>query len=648
MSSLVMVLSRVVAGGFILLGVATVVSWIRHRDRIHGFLAGALGLLSVSSLVGQITSLTGYKSAWLGFATTAAFLGSGYALLGLRDSFIPIGRVARRAVVIGLVLLTAFTLAVLLTTKPKAVPGPLQWADFLLLLGAWSACVGEPAVRFWLAARGRPLVQSRRLRSLSAGYLGIVAVLVVSTATGFRNLPVEIAAQVASLCVIPLLYASFAPPRWLRRWWRQPEEAAFAVATAELLLFAPDRTVMATGALDWAVRLMGADGGAIIIDGAVVAAAKDLDGAAALELASSLRSTTHGEALSIKDVDGRHALLMRLRSDVDDQALIVVGGPFTPLFGGDELERLRQYAAYLASALERVRLVEALRTQTRRNDLLLEAASELGEGVVMTDVGRIVYANDAFIAIIGYTLEELQRAPSLVDLVVPEERELLTARLRECPRQPQVGTHYEAVMLAKGNRRIVTENAVRLLPEEGPGRVVAFVRDITVRRRAEDDLEAAARVDAVTQVPNRRAWDEELARALARAKRSNQPLCIAMLDLDRFKSYNDDWGHQRGDRLLQEVAGLWMGSLRQVDFLARYGGDEFAVIIADSDVEGAQAVLARLATATLGHQTISVGLAAWDHEQSAEGPRRPGRRGATEDQAWRPQRHWAGRPAPAR
>ncbi len=92
-------------------------------------------------------------------------------------------------------------------------------------------------------------------------------------------------------------------------------------------------------------------------------------------------------------------------------------------------------------------------------------------------------------------------------------------------------------------------------------------------------LETLALTDQLTGLPNRRAWEETLARELARAARDGLPVCVAVLDLDGFKRYNDDLGHLAGDGLLSQAADAWRSELRGGDVLARYGGDEFAALI---------------------------------------------------------------------
>jgi diguanylate cyclase (GGDEF)-like protein len=131
-------------------------------------------------------------------------------------------------------------------------------------------------------------------------------------------------------------------------------------------------------------------------------------------------------------------------------------------------------------------------------------------------------------------------------------------------------------------------------------------------------LEQSARTDDLTGLPNRRAWEQELPRELARVKRDSRPVCVAMLDLDRLKDYNDERGHQAGDRLLKEAAAAWSAQLRASDMLARYGGDEFAVLLPGCTAGDAQALLERLRSAMPEEQTVCVGVAGWDGVESPE------------------------------
>jgi diguanylate cyclase (GGDEF)-like protein len=128
---------------------------------------------------------------------------------------------------------------------------------------------------------------------------------------------------------------------------------------------------------------------------------------------------------------------------------------------------------------------------------------------------------------------------------------------------------------------------------------------VITRADVVDDLYDAAQTDALTGLPNRRAWDSHLKRSLAGDRR----IAIAMLDFDHFKAFNDSYGHPAGDRLLKEAAAAWRDQLRDGDLLARVGGEEFALILVDCDIETATDVIERLRASMPQGRTCSAGLA---------------------------------------
>jgi diguanylate cyclase (GGDEF)-like protein len=130
-------------------------------------------------------------------------------------------------------------------------------------------------------------------------------------------------------------------------------------------------------------------------------------------------------------------------------------------------------------------------------------------------------------------------------------------------------------------------------------------------------LESIARTDDLTGLPNRRAWEEELPRELLRSQRASRPLCVAMIDLDHFKEFNDERGHQAGDRFLKQAAAAWDEELRGTDFLARYGGEEFALALPGCTPEEAVEVAGRMRAATPEGETCSIGIACWDGVEDA-------------------------------
>jgi diguanylate cyclase (GGDEF)-like protein len=136
--------------------------------------------------------------------------------------------------------------------------------------------------------------------------------------------------------------------------------------------------------------------------------------------------------------------------------------------------------------------------------------------------------------------------------------------------------------------------------------VIALQREDLVFRLAEQ-----ASTDALTGLANRRAWDTTLELELARCQRLGRPLCVALLDLDNFKAYNDEHGHPAGDALLVAVTAAWRRRLRPSDMLARYGGEEFALMLPDTDIGDAFAVVEDLRQLVVAGQSASAGLVAW-------------------------------------
>jgi diguanylate cyclase (GGDEF)-like protein len=124
-----------------------------------------------------------------------------------------------------------------------------------------------------------------------------------------------------------------------------------------------------------------------------------------------------------------------------------------------------------------------------------------------------------------------------------------------------------------------------------------------------DRLAELARIDSLTGLPNRRVWDDELGKALDRARRTARPCAVGLIDLDHFKRYNDTRGHQAGDALLREAAQALTRRMRAGDLLARYGGEEFAVLLHGCDASNARRFFERLHGAMPEGQTFSAGVA---------------------------------------
>jgi diguanylate cyclase (GGDEF)-like protein/PAS domain S-box-containing protein len=120
------------------------------------------------------------------------------------------------------------------------------------------------------------------------------------------------------------------------------------------------------------------------------------------------------------------------------------------------------------------------------------------------------------------------------------------------------------------------------------GDVVVILRDVTERKELEIKLAAMAMTDGLTELANRRAFDEALTREWKATFRTGSPTSLLLLDLDHFKAFNDQYGHQVGDDCLRSVAAAVGSTVRRPrDFVARYGGEELAVILPETDSAGA-------------------------------------------------------------
>ncbi len=163
------------------------------------------------------------------------------------------------------------------------------------------------------------------------------------------------------------------------------------------------------------------------------------------------------------------------------------------------------------------------------------------------------------------------------------------------------------VLTVAWRRRIesLDDRAVEVVGLLAAEAAVALERESLMRR-----LEENARQDPLTGLPNRRGWEDELPRILARAARG-EPLTMAMIDLDHFKRFNDAHGHLAGDDLLRRVALAWQRELRATDVLARYGGEEFVLALPACPPDEAIDVAERLRTVVPEGQTCSIGVAAY-------------------------------------
>lgn len=373
-------LQNLTALAFVLLGVATAAGWVRRRDRSLGFLALAIILLSLVSLLGRIPALLHFTPPFVSEVSLIAFVGSGYALLRFRGSLIPLPpRWHLASVITMVVVVVAFLVARILVATGAAQVGVETGAAIALVL-VWSASVLEPIVRFWLVARGLPALQAWRLRSLSLGFAGIVAILLfaIGTSALASNPAVQVLIQLFALAIVPLLYVSFAPPAWLRRQWRATEEEGLRQLMEDLLGLKDDRDHLFDRALDCATRLVGASAIVAIDQDGTPVVSRGLNPAALAALGDRLAKHHLGRGSVAVERLERATLTVPFsitagRAD----RLVLIAGPFTPAFGGEESSRADQFVTAMATAFDRLNLIDRLEARNIQfeatNIQLLEA-----------------------------------------------------------------------------------------------------------------------------------------------------------------------------------------------------------------------------------------------------------------------------------
>ncbi len=277
---------------------------------------------------------------------------------------------------------------------------------------------------------------------------------------------------------------------------------------------------------------------------------------------------------------------------------------------------------------EQRRAEVALRASEERFRLLSENAADLMYRIHIGPSPSFEYLNPAVEAVIGYTPAELYADLDLLFGITHEDdveavRELVTRGVEDV-------SSIQIRMIRRDGTLIWTDH--RVVPLRGPlGNVTAIegiARDVTESKLNEASLSHRVLHDSLTGLPNRVLLLDRIEHELARIRRHESFLAVLYLDLDRFKTVNDNLGHEVGDRLLQKVARRLLDTVRPSDSVARLGGDEFAAVLPDlHDPQEAEQIAERLLVAVaepvdLGEgdlvTTVSIGIAsAGDGRSSA-------------------------------
>jgi len=278
--------------------------------------------------------------------------------------------------------------------------------------------------------------------------------------------------------------------------------------------------------------------------------------------------------------DGREVWIL------DDEAVTEVGAAGLPTL----------VQGVLLDITERKRVEEALRVSEEQTRLIIETASYAFVG--MDADGRVAAWNQRAAATFGWSRADAM-GRSLAELIIPPEsraaHERGMAHYLATGEGPILSKRVEVNALHRDGREFPVELTIWPVRTNGTVQFNALVDDITVRKQLEGQLRHQALHDALTGLPNRILFADRLQHALDRAKADpTLNLAVFFVDLDDFKTVNDSLGHTAGDQLLASVADRLRASIRPEDTAARFGGDEFALLIEDALPSDPSTIASRL------------------------------------------------------
>ena len=208
--------------------------------------------------------------------------------------------------------------------------------------------------------------------------------------------------------------------------------------------------------------------------------------------------------------------------------------------------------------------------------------------------GVVVRMNQTELNWIGYTRDQVL-GKHFMEFISEASREVFKANFPKFLAQGHIENLEFELLRSDGTVLPVSISGTMIRDQHGvPVLSRSTVFDITERKKLEKHLEALSNSDALTGLPNRRRFYEVATTEVERSKRHQNPLALAMLDIDHFKKINDQHGHPMGDLVLKNLAAVSRSALRQIDMLARYGGEEFVILMPHTDRSQAMDVLDRL------------------------------------------------------
>lgn len=343
----------------------------------------------------------------------------------------------------------------------------------------------------------------------------------------------------------------------------------------------------------------------------------------------------HRYSLQLGSVDGGHTCDLRMVNRSGTTFWVRLNSVREPQMGDEPA-----YRTTFGDISESKRLEDALREQKEFFHLIAENLSDFI--AVLDTEGRRLYNSPSYRQFFGAE-SDLQGTNSFAE-IHPHDRERVRQVFMETVQSGQGRQIDYRFELPDGSIREMESRGSVIKNEEGQVvRVVVVSHDVTERKRLQEQVHQMAFHDPLTRLPNRRLFSDRLSQVISASSRSASFGALMFLDLDNFKPLNDAYGHDVGDLLLIQVADRLKRGVREMDTVARFGGDEFVVMLAQLDIDEAEsisqvAIIAEKLRAALAepyvlnvadvengdmafeyHCPASIGIALINHQETTQG-----------------------------
>lgn len=351
-----------------------------------------------------------------------------------------------------------------------------------------------------------------------------------------------------------------------------------------------------------------------------------------VEIIAKLKYMVNRTAIKCGEmIDNCHEFAMVLTEHFDVLQRVSRGELNARVSGESKVELLEAFKKVTNRMIESTHKANIERELTE--DLLKESekryrdVSELLPQIVFeTDAtGNVIFVNRKAFHIFGYTQADVKQGLNMLEMFIPEERERALENFQRRLRGEEIGGMEYIAARKDGGIFPVAVFAIRILRENEIMGLRGILIDITERKRTEKELARLATTDHLTGLYNRIKYDEIVEKEIERFKRYGKPLSMMMFDIDDFKKINDIYGHCAGDSVLKTAANIVGGNIRKLDYLVRWGGDEFIILCPETSVDVASALAERIRIKVESHEfsivgkiTISLGVTEFREDDTGD------------------------------